>query len=222
MTDADLRGVLPVLRTVTPVASPDGQLILRGTADVLGAAFSVDFSVRVTPAGALVVSPDVPFGGVATITVFSDPAVRVTSVSAAAVSGGFTSARRARCSERGAVIDVQRLELTRAFYVACLGLVVVEHDDTTVMLRSDEWTLHLVTVPAAVAATIELSEPPRRRAESPLKPVFEVVGIEALRGRIAELGGKARPAGTRPFVRRRLALDAVDPEGNLIQLRETS
>jgi hypothetical protein len=90
VTDADLRGVLPVLRTVTPVASPDGQLILRGTADVLGVAISVDFSVRVTSAGALVVSPDIPFGGVATISVFSDPAVRVTSVSAAAVSGGFT------------------------------------------------------------------------------------------------------------------------------------
>ena len=90
VTDADLRGVLPVLRTVTPVASADGQLTLRGTADVLGAPISLDFSVRVTPAGALVVSPDVPFGGVATVTVFSDPAVRVTSVSAVAVSGGFT------------------------------------------------------------------------------------------------------------------------------------
>jgi hypothetical protein len=90
VTDADLRGVLPVLRTVTPVASAGGQLILRGTADVLGAAISVDFSVRVSAAGALVVSPDVPFGGVATITAFSNPAVRVTGVSAAAVSGGFT------------------------------------------------------------------------------------------------------------------------------------
>jgi hypothetical protein len=90
VTDADLRGVLPVLRTVTPVASPDGQLILRGTADVLGVAISVDFSVRVTSAGALVVSPDIPFGGVATISVFNDPAVRVTGVSATAVSGGFT------------------------------------------------------------------------------------------------------------------------------------
>ena len=49
MTDADLRGVLPALRTVTPVASSSGQLILRGTADVLGAALSVDFLVRVSP-----------------------------------------------------------------------------------------------------------------------------------------------------------------------------
>jgi hypothetical protein len=90
VTDADLHGVLPVLRSVTPVASAAGQLILRGTADVLGATISVDFSVRVSPAGALVVSPDVPFGALATITAFSDPSVRVTGVSAVAVSGGFT------------------------------------------------------------------------------------------------------------------------------------
>ena len=89
VTDADLRGVLPVLRTVTPVASSAGQLILRGTADLFGAAVSVDFSVRVA-GGAIVVAPDVPFGGAVTVTAFSDPAVRVTSVSAAAVSGGFT------------------------------------------------------------------------------------------------------------------------------------
>jgi hypothetical protein len=90
VTDVDLRSALPVLRTVTPVTSSAGQLVLRGTAGVLGVAISVDFTVRVSPTGALLVSPDVPFGGLATITAFSDPAVRVTSVSAAAVRGGFT------------------------------------------------------------------------------------------------------------------------------------
>jgi hypothetical protein len=90
VTDADLRGALPLLQTVTPVASEGGQLILRGTADVLGMAVSVDFSVRVSSAGAIIVSPDVPFGGLATVTAFSDPAVRVTGVSAVAVPGGFT------------------------------------------------------------------------------------------------------------------------------------
>jgi hypothetical protein len=98
VTDADLRGVLPVLRTVTPVASRRGQLILRGTADVLGATISVDFVVRVSSAGALIVAPDVPFGGAATVTAFSDPAVRVTSVSAAAVAGGFTVRATGRLS----------------------------------------------------------------------------------------------------------------------------
>jgi hypothetical protein len=89
VTDADLRGVLPIVRTVTPVASSGGQLTLRGTADVLGTPISVDFSVRVS-GGAIAVAPDIPFGGAVTVTVFSDPDVRVTSVSAAAVSGGFT------------------------------------------------------------------------------------------------------------------------------------
>jgi catechol 2,3-dioxygenase-like lactoylglutathione lyase family enzyme len=120
------------------------------------------------------------------------------------------------------VIYVQRLEPMRAFYVACLGLVVVEQDDTTVMLRSAGWTLHLVTVPAAVAATIELSDPPRWRAESPLKPVFEVTGIEPLRERIGELGGRLDPPERGRSFGGALRLDAVDPEGNVIQLLETN
>jgi hypothetical protein len=89
VTDADLRGALPIVRSVTPVASSGGQLTLRGTADVLGQSVSVDFSVRAS-GGKLVVSPELPFGGVATVTAFADPDVRVTGVSAAAVPGGFT------------------------------------------------------------------------------------------------------------------------------------
>jgi hypothetical protein len=36
-----------------------------------------------------VVAPDVPFGGIATITLFNQPHVRVQSVSAVTVPGGF-------------------------------------------------------------------------------------------------------------------------------------
>ena len=89
VTDADLRGALPIVRSVTPVASSGGQLTLRGTADVLGRPVAVDFSVRAS-GGDLVITPDVPFGGIATVTAFADPDVRVTGVSAAAVPGGFT------------------------------------------------------------------------------------------------------------------------------------
>jgi catechol 2,3-dioxygenase-like lactoylglutathione lyase family enzyme len=120
------------------------------------------------------------------------------------------------------VIYLQRLELMRAFYVACLGLVVVEQDDTTAMLRSDGWTLHLVTVRPAVAATIELSDPPHRRAATPLKPVFEVAGIEPLRERIGELGGRLDPPERGRSFGGALRLDSVDPEGNVIQLLQPS
>ena len=135
-----------------------------------------------------------------------------------ATTPGPSSAYRVTAVRAELVIYVQGLDAMRAFYVGCLQLVLVEQDDTTAMLENEGWTLHLVTVPAAVAATIELSDPPRRRAGTPLKPVFEVAAIEALRGQIAELGGKLDPpergrafGGTR-------RLDALDPEGNVIQL----
>ncbi|HET6865150.1 MAG TPA: hypothetical protein VFH80_04470 [Solirubrobacteraceae bacterium] len=85
---SDLRAAVPFLDDVQPVASSDGQLVLRGTASLLGLNASVD-AVVAARNGALVVAPDVPFGGIATITLLDDPHVRVQSVSAVAVPGGF-------------------------------------------------------------------------------------------------------------------------------------
>jgi hypothetical protein len=92
---ADLRAAVPFLDNVRPVASSGGQLILRGTASLLGLGASVDAVVAARD-GALVVAPDVPFGGIATITLLDDPHVRVQSVSAVAVPGGFRLVARAR------------------------------------------------------------------------------------------------------------------------------
>jgi hypothetical protein len=85
---ADLRAAVPFLQDVQPVASSGGQLIMRGTANLLGLTASVD-AVVAAQGGALVVAPDVPFGGIATITLFNDPHVQVQSVSAVSVPGGF-------------------------------------------------------------------------------------------------------------------------------------
>ena len=85
---ADLRAAVPFLQDVHPIASTGGQLILRGTASLLGLTASVD-AVVAAQNGALVVAPDVPFGGIATITLFDDPHVQVQSVSAVSVPGGF-------------------------------------------------------------------------------------------------------------------------------------
>jgi hypothetical protein len=88
VTEADLRAALPILQSVTPVASGNGQLTVRGTASVFGVTASVDATVSVR-AGAVVVAPDVPFGGLATLPVFSDPRISVRSVGADRVPGGF-------------------------------------------------------------------------------------------------------------------------------------
>jgi hypothetical protein len=86
--EADLRSAVPFLQNVEPIASSGGELILRGTATLLGLSASVNAVVG-TENGALVVAPDVPFGGIATITVFSDTHVQVQSVSAVTMPGGF-------------------------------------------------------------------------------------------------------------------------------------
>lgn len=88
VAENDLRAAVPFLTSVTPVASPAGQLVLRGTATVLGLSASVDAVVAARD-GNIVVAPDVPFGGLATVTVFSDPHVAVTSVGASPAPGGF-------------------------------------------------------------------------------------------------------------------------------------
>jgi hypothetical protein len=88
VSQADLRSALPILQSVTPVASADGHLTLRGTASLFGVTATVDATVSAQD-GKLVVAPDVPFGGFATLTVFSAPHVSVQSVSASPTTGGF-------------------------------------------------------------------------------------------------------------------------------------
>jgi len=93
--NADLRAAVPFLDNVQPIASGGGRLTLRGTASLLGLSASVDATVAAQD-GALVVAPNVPFGGIATITLFNNPHVRVQSVSALAVPGGFRVSAQAK------------------------------------------------------------------------------------------------------------------------------
>jgi hypothetical protein len=90
VTDADLRAALPPGFAVQPVASANGQLLLRGTVTLFGAAISAN-AVLLAQDGRLRIAPDVPFGGFAALTVFADPHVHVDGVGArAAPGGGFT------------------------------------------------------------------------------------------------------------------------------------
>jgi hypothetical protein len=77
---------------VTPVASSLGTLTLRGTATVLGVPVSADATVAATADGSVTLTPDVPLGGLATLTLFSNPHLDVTSVGAQPTPGGFTLA----------------------------------------------------------------------------------------------------------------------------------
>ena len=89
VTEQNLRSAVPFLDNVQPVASGNGGLTLRGTATLLGVTASADATVAARE-GKLVVTPDVPFGGLATLTLFDNPHVAVQDVSAAPGNGGFT------------------------------------------------------------------------------------------------------------------------------------
>jgi hypothetical protein len=95
VTQADLRTAFPILDAVQPIASGNGQLTLRGTATLFGVTASVNATVGAVN-GALVVQPDVPFGGLATVTVFNDPHVQVQEIGGSATADGFSAVARAR------------------------------------------------------------------------------------------------------------------------------
>lgn len=88
VSEASLRAAVPFLQSVVPVASAGGELTLQGTASAFGVTATLDANVAAQD-GTLVVSPDLPFGGLATVTVFSNPALDVQGVSAAPAPGGF-------------------------------------------------------------------------------------------------------------------------------------
>ena len=118
-----------------------------------------------------------------------------------------------------ATIYAKHLEPMAVFYGTCFGLAVVaEAPGSHVVLESGAWTLSLVQIPAAIASTIELSDPPVRREETPIKLSFEVPSIAALRAAIAESGGRVdeHEWEYRGFRH----CDCVDPEGNVSEIRE--
>ena len=96
VTEPDLRAALPPGFDVRPVASGGGALVFQGTADVLGSRLSARAAV-VARDGRLLLAPDVPFGGLLTLTLFADPRVAITGVSARPGPGaGFTLAATGR------------------------------------------------------------------------------------------------------------------------------
>jgi predicted enzyme related to lactoylglutathione lyase len=109
----------------------------------------------------------------------------------------------------------------RTFYGRCFGMSTAESDrDEFCVLVSDDWDLSLVRMPAAIAATFVITHPPQRRADTPVKLAFEVDSIERLLPVVTGTGGQIDPAESAWKFRGHLHLDCLDPEGNVIQLRQ--
>jgi hypothetical protein len=92
----DLQHVLPPQLTMSARRGSAGRLVVRTTADILGAGVGIDAVVSAQD-GALVASPDVPIlGNLVTFTLFSDPRIAVEAISANPRPDGYHVALAAR------------------------------------------------------------------------------------------------------------------------------
>jgi catechol 2,3-dioxygenase-like lactoylglutathione lyase family enzyme len=119
----------------------------------------------------------------------------------------------------GLVMYVADLERMSRFYSDGLGLVDDGGDGDHRVLRDEAFELVLV---ATREARSRLVTPVAARTITALKPVFAIDDLEAARARLHQLGGEVDPPERVWTFREHLVCDALDPEGNIVQLRSVA
>lgn len=120
----------------------------------------------------------------------------------------------------GVFIYAKHLNRVAEFYKHVLGMVELHGNDELKVLASPDLQLVLHAIPEAIAASISLSSPPARRENAAIKFFHAVPSIEQARTQAASLGGEVfAERYTGPgFV----VCNAMDPEGNVFQVRESA
>lgn len=104
----------------------------------------------------------------------------------------------------------------RAFYRDVLGLTPIdETHEGFVRYAAGGVVFALHAIPAAIAKSIEIDEPPQRRDDSAIKYTFHVADLPAELARLAAHG--VTMSGPRTFGARSFS-DGIDPEGNVFQI----
>lgn len=121
----------------------------------------------------------------------------------------------------GLFIYAKDLSRLAAFYESLLGMSRVHSTADLVVLRSPDIQLTLHAIPAAIAASIGISTPPEKREDAALKFFFTVPSIEEAAASAPAFGGEVLKTEQWQGLGFR-ACNAVDPEGNIFQVRESA
>lgn len=131
----------------------------------------------------------------------------------------------------GAVIYTADCDRLATFYIAVIGFrdcerkpdyVILENGTVQlVLLRADDAAHGLTSGGAAQAAPPDAGPSPRRSAAA-IKPVFQVASIEAARAAATSVGGRINAARHEWRFGAQRVCDGLDPDGNVIQLREAA
>ena len=123
-------------------------------------------------------------------------------------------------SPSGLFIYAKDLALMAGFYEAILGMSRTHATPELVVLGAPGLQLVLHAIPAAIAETVTIAQPPERREMAALKFFFTVPSLADARSAAPALGGEVLSELWRG--RGFSACNAVDPEGNIFQLREVA
>ena len=116
----------------------------------------------------------------------------------------------------GAVIFTGDHKRLAKFYEGVSGLSVRYADERITVLGSETFELVIHSLPNQPT----LSDPPRVREDTYIKPFFPVRSLAEAREKAAALGGQLRPQNEEWEARGFRACEAIDPDGNVIQFRE--
>ena len=120
----------------------------------------------------------------------------------------------------GAVIFAKDLLRVARFYKEILAMTIVHSATDYIVLDAPGYQLLIQGIPQKIADSIEISIPPERRTETPIKLFFFVSSLAVARDQAIALGGALNPAEREWEARGFRACNGHDPEGNMIQFRE--
>lgn len=120
----------------------------------------------------------------------------------------------------GAVLYAADVASLSAFYVAIAGFRVLHAVPEYVRLSIDAFELVLLSTADARAAGSPNNTPPAPRTQVAFKPVFVVADLAAARVVARNHGGRHDPVTDEWRFEQFTVCDGVDPEGNVLQLRQ--
>ena len=122
----------------------------------------------------------------------------------------------------GAVVFAKDLARVARYYEEMAALTPTHVAKDHIVLESRDMQLVVHGIPKRIADTIKISDPPERREATPIKLFFPVPSLAQARAKAPALGGKLGPKAKEWVARGFRACDGVDPEGNVVQFRESA
>jgi hypothetical protein len=122
----------------------------------------------------------------------------------------------------GVVLFAKDLPVVTRFYEGLVSMLVVAVEHDHVILESGGFQLVVHAIPAEIAESIEIASPPARRFDAPSKLILPVASLAGARVAARLLGGELDPPEAEWELGGDRVCDGIDPEGNVVQFRESA